>query len=632
MTEHRLAPLLSPRSIAFVGASARPDTPGRDMMRAIRRGGFGGRVTAVNPNYAEIEGYPCVGSLAELPAPPDLAVLAVRNDRLEASFAEAVAAGARAAVIFASGHLQGDRDPPLSARLAAMSREAGVPVCGPNCMGFYNDADGVWICGFPSSRTRRPGSVALVAHSGSVFGALLHNDPRLRVSFAVSPGQELGATVADYLDYAVERPEVKVVGLFMETARDPAGFEKALKRAAERQVPVVVLKAGRTEAAARAALTHTGALAGSDAAFEALFDRYGVIRVETLDALAATLLLMSTGRRAAPGGLATIHDSGGERELFIDLAERHGVPWAEISQATKARLAARLEPGLLPENPLDAWGTGRDYDVQFGACFADLVADPATGLGIFAADIRDSYYLSDGFAAAARSVAEATDKPVALATNYTQLRHDAIALALTEAGVPVLDGTENALIAARGAMRWRDFLARGRRTPPAALPEARAGDRAAWLAQAPAGRRHRRGRRARLPLRLGRADGRHACRGRRGGGRRGGAGGRAAGRGQDGGARHRPQVGGRRRRARPRDGGGRRGRLSRPRRPARPARDDRRDGAARASSWRSAWSSTRISGRWSWSVRAACWSSCSTTGGRRWRRSARRPPGACSIP
>ena len=194
MTDHYLSPLLAPRSIAFVGASARPNTPGHDMMRMIRRGGFAGVVHAVNPNYREIEGYPCVPRLADLPAAPDLAVLAVKNERLEEAMAEAVAARARAAVIFASAHLDQDGDPPLATRLAAMARGAGMPVCGANCMGFYNDQDGVWICGFPSPRTRRPGSIAFVAHSGSVFGALAHNDPRLAFALAVSPGQEIATT------------------------------------------------------------------------------------------------------------------------------------------------------------------------------------------------------------------------------------------------------------------------------------------------------------------------------------------------------------------------------------------------------------------------------------------------------
>ncbi|MCC7273974.1 MAG: acetate--CoA ligase family protein [Alphaproteobacteria bacterium] len=471
--DHPLTPLLAPRSIAFVGASARPDTPGNDMMRMVRRGGFAGRVMAVNPTAREVEGYPCVPRLADLDAPPDLAVLAVRNDRLEAAMAEAAAAGARAAVIFASAHLPGDGDPPLPARLAAIARASGMPVCGSNCMGFYNDLDGVWVCGFPSPRRPQRGAIALVAHSGSVFGALAHNDPRLAFALAVSPGQEIATTVADYLDYAVSRPEVKVVGLFLETARDPAGLRRALEKAAARGVPVVALKVGRTDAAAAAALSHSGAVAGSDAAWDALFDHAGVIRVATIDELAATLMLLATGRRAAPGGLATIHDSGGEREMLIDLAERMGVAFAPLGEATRAEIARHLDPGLEPGNPLDAWGTGHGFAAQFEACLAALMADEATGLGLFCADIRDGYYVSDGFAAAARAVAARSGKPLAVATNYTQVRHDGIAQALARDGVPVLDGTTNALTAVRAALAYRDFLARPPDPPPVvSVPDA----------------------------------------------------------------------------------------------------------------------------------------------------------------
>ena len=121
MPEHPLAPLLAPRSVALVGASQRANTPGHDMVRMLERGGYRGTVHAINPNYKAIEGYPCVPRLADLPAPPDLAVLSVRNDRLEETFAEAIAAGARSAVIFASGFLPDDRTPPLPSRLAAIS-------------------------------------------------------------------------------------------------------------------------------------------------------------------------------------------------------------------------------------------------------------------------------------------------------------------------------------------------------------------------------------------------------------------------------------------------------------------------------------------------------------------------------
>ena len=213
-----------------------------------------------------------------------------------------------------------------------------------------------------------------------------------------------------------------------------------------------------------------------------MFDRYGVIRVETPDELAATLLLLSTERRVARGGLVAIGDSGGERELLIDLADRAGVTFAAISDKTKASIAARLEPGLEAANPLDAWGTGADFVANFTDCLGDLLADPEAALGLFSVDIRDGSYLYRGFADAALAARARSDKIVAVATNYTQVRHDALALELTLAGIPVLDGTANALAAVRGALAYRDFRARPD-DPPPSPPAARAADRQAARAR-----------------------------------------------------------------------------------------------------------------------------------------------------
>lgn len=474
MFDHPLTPLLAPESVAFVGASERPNTPGRDMLETVRRSGYRGRVYAVNPKYETIDGIACYPSLADLPEPVDLAVLAVGNSRLEEAFERAAEAGARSAVVFASGQGQG-ADGGLIDRLRAIARAAGMPVCGVNCMGFYNDALPVWICGFPSPRTlTQGGGITFIAQSGSVFGAIAHNDPRFAFNLVVSPGQELVTTVADYMDYALELESTKVIGLFLEAIRDPEAFRRALEKANAREIPVVALKVGRTAESQALAVSHTGALTGNDSAFDALCRRYGVLRVKDIDELAATLLLFAAGRLAAPGGLATIHDSGGERELLVDLAQEVGVPFARIGPSTRKRLAERLEEGLEPHNPLDAWGTGNDFQAIFTDCLRALNDDPQTALSVLFADLRDRYYVSEGFAAAAADVAGQTTKPVIVATNYSGVRHDAIALRLTRAGVPVLDGTVPALRAVRHALAWRDFLRSDRRQPvPAAPPGVR---------------------------------------------------------------------------------------------------------------------------------------------------------------
>ena len=349
------------------------------MVRMPRLAGFAGRLYPVNPAYSEIEGLPCHPSLANLPETVDHVVLGLANARLEAGLDEAIAHGARAVTIFASGHVDGD--PGLGARIGERARAAGVALCGGNGMGFYNLDHALRVVAFDSPLDMRRGSIAYIAQSGSAFGALAHNDRRLGFNLAVSSGAEWATTAADYLDWALEQETTRAVGLFLETVRDPSGFAAGLEKAAAKEVPVVVLKVGRTPESAAMALSHTGALAGSDAAYEALFDRYGVLRVDDEDELAATLLLLSHRRRPVPGGLAAMHDSGGERELMVDINAGVGVPFARISSATTARLAQRLDPGLVPMNPLDAWGTGSNVADDFAELMLALVEDPDAALG-----------------------------------------------------------------------------------------------------------------------------------------------------------------------------------------------------------------------------------------------------------
>ena len=238
MPAHRLDPLLQPRSVALIGASPKPDTVGRGMITAATAGNDPRRIYLVNPAYQEIDGRRCYPDLAALPEQVDLVVIGVANQRAEASLRAAVAHGAKAAVMFGSAYLQDDSEPPLTQRLTAIAKAAGMVMCGANCMGFYNLLADFRVCGFPPPDWIKPGPVALITHSGTVFSALCHNDRRLRFGLAVSAGQELVTTAADYLDYALAQEDIRCVGLFLETVRDPQRFIAALDVARTRQVPV----------------------------------------------------------------------------------------------------------------------------------------------------------------------------------------------------------------------------------------------------------------------------------------------------------------------------------------------------------------------------------------------------------
>lgn len=464
---HPLAPLLAPRTIALIGASRRRNSVGNDALCNLLGNGYRGTIFPVNPSYDSLYGRVCYTHVAEIPDPVDLAILAVPNAALESAVTQTLAAGARSLLIFASAELEGDG----RARIAQAAREAHVPLCGANCMGFFNAEQAL-----PAFSARFPaplehGGITCIAQSGSLIQALLFNDPRLRFNLAVSSGQELVTCAADYMDYALDLPSTRVLALILEAIREPQAFIRALVKAQQRGIPVVVLKLARTPAAAHLALSHTGAIAGDAAVYEALFRQYGVISVRDTQELAATAMLLSADRRPAAGGLAMILDSGGERELMVDLASEHGVPFARISAATSEVLRQQLDPGLEPINPLDAWGTGRDFEQIFETCLHALMSDEDSALGMFVCDLCDELDLHDAYAGVCEAVAQRSRKLLTVMTTFSAWSHRRLALRLTRAGIPVLDGAEASLRAVRHVLAWRDHLARIRHAPPPTAPE-----------------------------------------------------------------------------------------------------------------------------------------------------------------
>ncbi len=455
-----LEAMLGARSVAVVGASAREGTVGHQSLLELRKARFAGEVFPVNPKYEQIVGWGCFPSLRELDRPVDLAILAVSNARLEEQLQLAAGAGARSAVIFASCY-ETPREgvPSLTERLGRIAREAGMAVCGGNCMGFANVEGNVRALGFYEPEDLRPGPLTFISHSGSAFSALLHNDRGLAFNLAVSSGNELATTTAEYLRYALELESTRAVGLFIETVRDPTAFIEALRLAAERDVPVVALKVGRETLTRRMVTAHSGALAGEDGAYEALFEAYGVLRVESLDELADTLALFGAGRRAAPGGLSSVHDSGGERALMVDAAAAVGVPLARISPETTRRLTELLEEGLLPVNPLDFWGTGRDAPEVITGCIRALLDDPQTGALAFTVDLTTEDSPDMGYIGMALDVYPETDKPMAMLANLASGIDRGDVQRLHEAGIPVLEGTLTGLAAFRHLFEYRDHRA-----------------------------------------------------------------------------------------------------------------------------------------------------------------------------
>jgi acetate---CoA ligase (ADP-forming) len=481
-----VAPLFESRSVALVGASPRPGSVGETMLRQLLGGGFTGEVVPVNPRYDAIDGLPCAPDLEQLDHPVDLAILAVPEVSLERELERAAATGVGAAVIFGSPRGTPEERRPLGegpdpdgrrgraaseahavrGRMRATALRAGMVICGPNCMGFVDLANQLRAVGYYQPLDRRPGTVSFISHSGSVFSALLHNRRGTEFDLVVSAGEELTHTVADYARYALDRERTRIIALFLETVRDPAGFTEVLALAAERDVPVVALTVGSTATSREFVEAHSGAVAGDDAAYEALFDRYGVVRVRTLDELTDTIELLAAGRRARPGGLAAVLDSGGERAHLIDVAASVGVPFAELEPRTVARLSAVLGPDLPPVNPLDAWGTNSSFPTVYRESIRALLDDPGTGAFTLAVDITPEDP-EQGYVRLVEEAAASTDLPVAVVTHVSSAIAPRQAERLRRAGIPVLEGTASGMRALRALFELRD----ARTTPPPHPPE-----------------------------------------------------------------------------------------------------------------------------------------------------------------
>jgi acyl-CoA synthetase (NDP forming) len=467
---HRLQPLLNPASVAIYGASTRRGAPGNTSVVRAGQGAdsSGRRIYPINPKYEEVEGFRAYGSLADLPEVPEHVIFCVGTERMERAVTEAVEAGAKGGVIFASCYLEHDQDPKLPKRISALAREAGMALCGGNCMGFYNLHDGFLAAAFGLEAQMHKGGITLISHSGSQWGSLIHNDRRWRYNLAISAGQELATTAADYMDYALELDSTRVIGLFLETVRDPEGFVAALEKAQARDIPVVAMKLARTAEAASLAATHSGALAGNFAAYEALFDRYGVLHCQTLNEFGATLLLMSNARRVGDGGISGVLDSGGYREMLVDLASDENVPFARLSEATMRDLRARLDSDLEPGNPLDAWSSADGYEEKFTDYYRMLANDPDTAITIGFHDLRGGSPLHQGYNRSILKVAQETGKPFAICCNFTAADNFEARQELSDQGIPVLDGTVEALRAVRHAFAYRDFSRQPAAVPPSA--------------------------------------------------------------------------------------------------------------------------------------------------------------------
>jgi acetyltransferase len=453
-----IGPLLFPRSVAIVGASPRVPEP----IHSVVRGGV--PAWGVHPRHREVDGLACVPSFADLPEEPELALLLVGHASVEQAFEEALAAGVRAFVVPGLGNEAGPEGPRVAARIAARAAEAGAAIVGPNCMGVaVPDGPSPWIGIVPDAFVR--GRVGIVAQSGSVAEACLALPGRVGFRCVVSSGGEIARDAADLVGFLAEDDGTAAIGLFVETVRRPAAFAEALGRCADAGKPVVCLKVGRSEAGARVALAHTGALVGSDRAFSAVLAAYGAIRVDDFPDLVETLEAL--GRRRRPRGtrIGAVSESGGEAALFADHAEAAGLPFGPLPEELAAALQAEFPNYVAPGNPLDAWAV--DDPERVYPRSLELMARSGA-FDILVAQVDDSRYRADtgqdwcgpAVAALADAAEGAELYPVVATVHGVDVPPELQALA-TARDLPILRGLGAAARALAAATAWRA------RRPPA---------------------------------------------------------------------------------------------------------------------------------------------------------------------
>jgi acyl-CoA synthetase (NDP forming) len=459
---HRLDPLLRPSSIAVLGASERHLSLGWQAVHNLLAGGFKGNIYPLNPGYDTVQCLPCYPNLAALPETVDHVIFAIGDHHIEAALDEVISHGAQAATIMSQLIIGDDTVPSLQQRVEKKIRESGLLVCGANCMGFYNCHDGVWVSGFDTRENHvRGGNVTLISHSGAGMCGIVDCEERIDFNLAVSTGQELCVGMHDYMDFAIEAHDTRVIGLFMETVRNPQAMIAVLQKANEHRIPVVALKVGRTDFSAHLAVSHSGAMAGSDSAYQALFDRYGVQRVYDMDEFATALIMFAQPHPVADGGLVCLHDSGGERQMLIDLADRMDVPLARMNTDSTTRLELLLDPGLPAVNPLDAWGKGGpDSNQVMQDCMATMMNDPDAAIGAVVHDRAPLSAIYPKYVDYLRAANKASGKPVFLVANRQGTGTDPAVIQVTREGFPILDGLRSFLSASRCLLDYRDFCKR----------------------------------------------------------------------------------------------------------------------------------------------------------------------------
>ncbi|MDO9706896.1 acetate--CoA ligase family protein [Paracraurococcus lichenis] len=482
MSAATLASLFRARSVALVGATDR-SIWSTAAFANFERLGFTGRVHPVSRKGGLVHGLPAAASCAAIGEPVDAALLMVPEGAIAEAFADLNAAGIRNAVVLTSGFAEiGEAGARKQEALLAAARAEGVTLLGPNCLGFINYADRV-----PIWTTQPPlpvipgGAIGIVSQSGATAGFLAAFAQRqgIGLSYQVSTGNEADVNVARVVDFLVDDPATKVIGLFLETVHDAPLLAEAARRALAADKPIVAIKIGASETAARAAEAHTGSLVGDDRVFEAVCRQLGILRVSCIEDLVFTAGLLAKVGHLRDRRLGLVSISGGICEMAADHAEANGIAVPRLAEGTKTALKDILPAFGTANNPLDVTGGAMLDPALFARSLPAFAADPAVGLVACFMDVPDTPEEIAGYRGTiVRQIGEgfrAAGKPAVMLSVMARPVTEAGRALLEETGIAYLgSGVLHGLGALGRAVAWAERQERGlpaRAAPPAPATE-----------------------------------------------------------------------------------------------------------------------------------------------------------------
>ena len=373
--------LLHPGSIALVGASPREGAFGDRALKNLA--GYDGRIHLVNARYERIGELPCYPNVAALPEVPDCAIIAVNREAVEPIVEECARLGVGGAIVFASGYAETGKKERVAAqeRLAAIARASGLRIIGPNCIGIMNYVRGAAVTFMVVPQQPGPPAahaVGVISQSGALGFALgLAVEHGSAVSHVLTSGNSCDVDMADYVSYLAEDPACRAIACVFEGMAEPVRLIEAAELAWTADKPLIVHKIAVGTEGAAAAMSHTGSLAGPDAAYRAAFARAGVIVVDQFEAVMETAAFFAKAPKPGAPGIAVLATSGGAAIMAADKAEIHGVPLPQPAEATRAVLEQHIPEFGSARNPCDITAQVLTDPESLNACARALLADPA---------------------------------------------------------------------------------------------------------------------------------------------------------------------------------------------------------------------------------------------------------------